>query len=424
MFGQMSSPDHHRPAVAFLGMSTTLHTTPAAAALARARPLLVDVVPAAAISPHLAAGGLCHAGPPIAPQAMCPPMRAALAVVGWLEGLAGSPAEALARIDAGAIALLPNHDAGGVGPMAGAVGGSMPVLVARDEATGTTAWCPLNEGSGKVLRYGADDAEVVARLRWMHDVLGPALRDALERSGPLDLIALQAAALRRGDECHHRTGAGTELLLAELDGALPDDVAGFIAGNHQFFLNVAMVAAKTALRCAEGVEGSALVTAIARNGVEVGIRLSGTGDRWFCGPAALPDPAALHAGYAAGEMNPDLGDSAIVEAFGLGALAIAASPRSAPTVGLDPAEAAAITARLRAIGAGSHPALSWEEDGGSPAQAILGVDARAVVRERILPPVHTGIAHRRPGVGQIGGGITHPPMTAFEAAVATLDGEG
>jgi len=403
-------------------MSTTLHTTTAAAALAAARPLLVDVVPAAQVSAHLAGGGLCHAGPPIAPERMCAPMRAALGVTGWLEGLAGDPADALRRIDAGEIALLPNHDAGGVGPMAGAVGGSMPVMVARDEATGTTAWCPLNEGSGRVLRYGADDEEVVERLRWMRAVLGPALRRALDRSGPLDLVELQAAALLRGDECHHRTGAGTELLHARLAGALPDDAADFVAANDQFFLNVAMVAAKTALRCAEGVDGSPLVTAIARNGVEVGIRLSGTGDRWFSGPAALPDPAALHAGYAAGEMNPDLGDSAIVEAFGLGALAIAASPRSAPTVGLDPAGAGAITARLRAIGAGAHPALTWRGEDGEREHAILGVDARAVVRERVLPPVHTGIAHRRPGVGQIGGGVTHPPMTAFEAAVATLDG--
>lgn len=425
VFGQMSSPPPQRAHIASTAMSTTLHTTAAAAALAAARPLLVDVVPAAEVSAHLADGGLCHAGPPIAPERMCAPMRAALAVTAWLEGLARDPGDALRRLDAGEIPLLPNHDAGGVGPMAGAVGGSMPVLLARDEATGTTGWCPLNEGSGKVLRYGADDAEVVERLRWMRDALGPALRDALHAAGPLDLIALQAAALRRGDECHHRTEAGTELLLGQLADRLPADAARFLAGNGQFFLNAAMVAAKTALRCAEDVQGSALVTAIARNGVEVGIRLSGTGGRWFCGPAALPAPAALRPGYAAEEMNPDLGDSAIVEAFGLGALAIAASPRSAPTVGLDPAKAGAITARLRAIGAGTHPRLSWlEAPDGPPQHAILGVDARSVVRERMLPPVHTGIAHRRPGVGQIGGGVTHPPMAAFEAAVATLDGEG
>lgn len=405
-------------------MSTTLHTTdPAAAALAAARPLLVDVVPAEDVVPHLAAGGVCHAGPPIEPPRMCPPMRAALGVAATIEGLAANPADALRRLDAGEIPLLPNHDCGGVGPMSGAVTGSMPVLLARDEATGLTAWCPLNEGSGKVLRYGADDAEVVARLEWMRDALGPALHDALGRSGPLDLIDMQARALRIGDECHHRTEGGTGLIHDALGGrdALPADVVAFVLGNGQFFLNVAMVAAKLALVCADGVPGSALTTLIARNGVEVGVKLSGTGERWFVGPAALPDPAALYEGYAPEDMNPDLGDSAIVEAFGLGALAIAASPQSAPTVGLDPADAGAITARLRAIGAGEHPALTLATaDGELP--AILGVDARAVLLERMLPPVHTGIAHRRPGVGQIGGGITHPPMAAFEAAVTALDG--
>lgn len=404
-------------------MNTSLHAKPAEAALAAARPLLVDVVPASELVPHLGAGGLCHAGPPIAPQRMCAPMRAALGVAGWMEGLGGSPADALLRLDRGEIPLMTNHDAGGVGPMSGAIGGSMPLLVARDAASDVTAWCPLNEGSGKVLRYGADDDEVVQRLRWMREALGPALQRALARRGPVDLLELQARALRQGDECHHRTGAGTDLLLAILRPELPDDAIAFIAGNHQFFLNAAMVSAKVALLCADEVPGSALVTAIARNGVEVGVRVSGLGSRWFTGPAALPDPAALYEGYAAEEMNPDLGDSAIVEAFGLGALAIAASPRSAPTVGLDPADADAITARLRAIGGGEHPRLSWRDEDGVQEHAILGVDARAVVRERILPPVHTGIAHVRPGVGQIGGGITHPPMAAFEAAVAALDNE-
>jgi hypothetical protein len=396
-------------------------TDPAVAALAAATPLLVDVLPAAEVVPHLAAGGVSHAGPPIDPANMCAPMRAALGVAMTLEGLAGSPAEALRRADAGDVAILPNHDVGGVGPMAGVVTGSMPVLVARDEATGATAWCPLNEGSGKVLRYGADDDEVVQRLRWMRDELGPWLRHALSYTGPIDLVDVQARALLAGDECHHRTGAGTRIVRDVLGPYLPDDVSRFIAGNHQFFLNLAMAAAKLALVCADGVEGSSLTTVIARNGVEVGVKLSGTGGRWFTGPAALPSPAALYPGYALADMNPDLGDSAIVEAYGLGAIAIACSPESAPTVGLDPAEAEAITARLRAIAAGDHPRMTLAT-GAGPLPAILGVDARAVVRTGIAPPVHTGIAHREPGVGQIGGGITHPPMEAFRAAVAALDG--
>jgi hypothetical protein len=387
----------------------------AVAALAAARPLLVDVVPAAAVVPHLATGGACHAGPPIASAAMCGPMRAALGVALAMEGAAGDPAAALARADAGEIALAPNHDCGGVGPMSGVVTGSMPVFVARDVETGATAWCPLNEGSGKVLRYGADDDEVVARLGWMRDVLAPELARALAEHGPLDLFELHAAALALGDECHHRTVAGTGL-IADALAPLAPEVDAFVRGNGQFFLNVAMVFAKLALVCASGVHGSSLVTVVARNGVEVGVQLSGTGDTWFTGPAALPDPAALYEGYAPQDMNPDLGDSAIIEVYGLGALAIAASPLSAPSVGLDPATIPDRMARLRGIAAAAHPALMLPDG-----PAILGVDARAVVREQVVPPIHTGIAHRAPGVGQIGGGVTLPPLPAFIAAVAALD---
>jgi hypothetical protein len=397
-------------------LSTPLYAVDdAVAALAAARPLLVDVVPAAAVVPHLALGGACHAGPPIASPAMCGPMRAALGVALTLDGVADDPSAALALADAGEVPLATNHDCGGVGPMSGVVTGSMPVLVARDGATGATAWCPLNEGSGKVLRYGADDDEVVARLEWMRDVLAPELARALAARGPLDLLELHAEALARGDECHHRTRAGTEL-LADALAPLAADVDAFVRANGQFFLNVAMVFAKLALVCASGVPGSPLVTVVARNGVEVGVKLSGTGDAWFTGPAALPEPSALYDGYAAQDMNPDLGDSAIIEAYGLGALAIGAAPLSAPSVGLDPATIPDRMALLRRIAAAEHPALVLPDG-----PAILGVDARAVVREGVVPPIHTGVAHRAPGVGQIGGGVTLPPLQAFAAAVAALD---
>lgn len=396
-------------------MNAALHTTAdAVTRLAAARPLVVDVVPASEVSPHHAAGGVTHAGPPIEPARMCAPMRAALGSALWLEGVAGTPAEALALVDDGQIPLSTNHDASGVGPMAGVVNPGMPVWVARDEATGKVAWCPLNEGSGAVLRYGADGPEVLERLRWMRDVLAPELRRALD-SSPLDLLDLHVRALARGDEAHHRTEEGTALTLEAL-GIEHPDVRAFIAGNGQFFLNLAMVFAKLALDCAADVPGSPVLTAIARNGVEVGIRVSGLGDRWFVGPAAMPSPAKLFDGYAPADMNPDLGDSAIVETYGLGALAVAASPLAAPSVGLDPAEIGAIDARLRAIAAGESPAIRFP-DGRA---AMLGVDARRVAETRIAPPVHTGIAHRQPGIGQIGGGVTHPPLSAFDAAVEAL----
>jgi hypothetical protein len=397
-------------------MNAALHTeADAVARLAAARPLVVDVVPASEVSPHHAGGGVTHAGPPIEPARMCAPMRAALGSALWLEGAAGTPAEALELVEDGQIRLMTNHDAGGVGPMAGVVNPSMPVWVARDEATGKLAWCPLNEGSGAVLRYGADGPEVLERLKWMRDVLAPELRAALARTGPLDLHALHVRSLALGDEAHHRTEQGTALTLSALNIEKPE-VRAFIEGNGQFFLNLAMVFAKLALDCAADVPGSPVLTAIARNGVDVGIRVSGTGSRWFVGPAALPYPAKLFAGYTPADMNPDLGDSAIVETYGLGALAVAASPVAAASVGLNPVDIDAIDTRLRAIAAGESPDISYP-DGRA---AMLGVDARKVAATRIAPPVHTGIAHKRPGVGQIGGGVTHPPLQAFDAAVEAL----
>src|SRR3954470_8720453 len=170
-------------------MNAALHTeADAVTRLAAARPLVVDVVPASEVSAHHAAGGVTHAGPPIEPERMCAPMRAALGSALWLEGVAGTPAEALRLVGDGEIPLATNHDHGGVGPMAGVVSPGMPVWVARDEASGRVAWCPLNEGSGAVLRYGADGPEVLARLAWMRDVLAPELRRALAQ--PLDLLDL------------------------------------------------------------------------------------------------------------------------------------------------------------------------------------------------------------------------------------------
>lgn len=377
--------------------------------------MVVDVVPASEVSAHHAAGGVTHAGPPIEPERMCAPMRAALGSALWLEGVAETPAAAFALVEAGQIPLTTNHDAGGVGPMAGVVNPGMPVWVARDEATGKVAWCPLNEGSGAVLRYGADGPEVMERLKWMRDVLAPELRAAVDRN-PLDLFDLHVQSIALGDEAHHRTEQGTALTLDAL-GVEHPDVRAFIAGNGQFFLNLAMVFAKLALDCAADVPGSPVLTAIARNGVEVGIRVSGLGDRWFVGPAALPAPAKLFPGYTPADMNPDLGDSAIVETYGLGALAVAASPVSAPSVGLDVHAIDAIDAELRAIAAGESPDIRFP-DGRA---AILGVDARKVAATRLSPPVHTGIAHKQPGIGQIGGGVTHPPLQAFDLAVAALD---
>ncbi|MBO9534403.1 MAG: DUF1116 domain-containing protein [Solirubrobacteraceae bacterium] len=402
-------------------MYTELHTDEAVRRLAAARPMLVDVRPAGEVVPHHAAGGITHGGPPIESARMCPPMRRAIGVALAIEGIAPDPDSALALVDAGEVPYIPNHDVGGVGPMSGVVTASMPLLIARDEATGLEAWCPLNEGSGKVLRYGADGQEVEDRLRWMRDVLGPSLSSALAEGGPVDLLEIQRLAMLEGDECHHRTEAATAIVSEQLKPYVPAEVYEFMVTNGQWFLNMAMVSAKLATVCAAGVDGSPLVTVVARNGVEVGVQLSGTGSQWFVGPAAMPDPANLYPGYSLDDMNPDLGDSAIVEVYGLGALAVAGSPISAPSVGLSVDDIDDIDARLRPIAAGEHAELSFIRRDGTSSPAILGVDGRAVVATGQVPPIHTGIAHKGAGIGQIGGGITLPPFNAFVEAVEALD---
>ena len=295
--------------------------------------------------------------------------------------------------------------------MAGVVNPSMPVWVARDEATGKVAWCPLNEGSGAVLRYGADGPEVLERLKWMRDVLAPGAARGAARAGPLDLYDLHVRSLALGDEAHHRTEQGTALTLEAL-GIEHPEVRAFIAGNGQFFLNLAMVFAKLALDCAADVPGSPVLTAIARNGVEVGIRVSGHRRPLVRRPgrAARPGEAVRRLHARRHEPGPRrLRDRRDVRARRAGRRRLAARrrPRSAST--------RPTSTRSRPSCGRSRPAsrpTSAIPDGRA---AILGIDARKVAATRISPPVHTGIAHRRPGVGQIGGGVTHPPLQAFDA---------
>jgi uncharacterized protein DUF1116 len=395
--------------------------------LLAAEPVLVDVRPAREVLPGLDGRQLLHAGPPIAWERMCGPMRGA--VIGALryERWAASPGEAEALAATGAIGFSPCHHAGAVGPMAGIVSPSMPVWIVENRAHGNRAFATLNEGLGRVLRYGANDDGVLARLRWMEATLGPALGEALRgMGGGLDLRALLAQALAMGDEGHNRNRAGTSLLFRTLarpllvtgrDPARLAEVFDFIAGNDHFFLNLSMAACKAALDAAHGIAGSSLVTAMARNGVEVGIRVSGLGDGWFTGPAAVP-VGLFFPGYGAADANPDIGDSAITETAGLGGFAMAAAPAIVEFVGGRAEDAVRATLEMYEITLAEHahyriPALGFR---GTP----TGIDVRKVAETGILPIINTGIAHRTPGVGQVGAGVVRPPLACFTGAVVAL----
>jgi hypothetical protein len=392
-----------------------------------AEPRLVGIGRAGDLLPDLDRRTFLHAGPPIGWADMSGPLRGAVIGAAVHEGVAADPEEAARLAAAGELRFAPCHERGAVGPMAGVVSASMPMWVVENGAAGNRAFCTLNEGLGKVLRYGAYDSEVLERLGWMRDVLARVLAAALRRlDEPLDLRAMIAQAIQMGDEGHNRNRAGTSLLLrALLPGLLTageptadvEAAARFVSGNDHFFLNLVMAAGKATADTGAGVAGSSIVVAMARNGTEFGVRLAGTGGRWFTGPAGRVDGLYLP-GFGPEDANPDIGDSTITETIGLGGFAMAAAPAVVRFVGGSVEDALAATLAMYEIAwsESAHyqlPALGFR---GSP----LGIDGREVVHTGILPVVNTGIAHREPGVGQVGAGLVEPPMAAFAAAVEAL----
>jgi Protein of unknown function (DUF1116) len=403
----------------------------AVAAMQAAEPRVVGIGRAGDLLPGLDGRTLLHAGPPIDWADMCGPLRGAIIGAAMHEGLAADPADAVRLAERGGLAFGPCHQRGAVGPMAGVVSASMPVWVVENGDRGNRSYCTLNEGLGKVLRYGAYDASVLDRLAWMRAVLARVLGAALARlAEPLDLRALIAQALQMGDEGHNRNRAGTSLLLRALLPALltvaeptADVVAAaeFISGNDHFFLNLAMAAGKATADAAAGTGDSSIVTAMARNGTEFGVRLAGTGDRWFTGPAGVVDGLYLP-GFGPEDANRDIGDSTITETIGIGGMAMAAAPAIVRFVGGSPADAVAATLAMYEItwaesAAYQLPTLGFR---GTP----LGIDCREVVHTGTLPTVNTGIAAREPGVGQVGAGLVEPPMEAFVAATRALADTG
>jgi hypothetical protein len=387
-------------------------------------PVLVDVVPAGEAIAGLGDHHILHAGPPIDWQRMCGPLRGAIMGIAVFEGWAKDLKEGAASAEAGAFRFEPNHHYDAVGPMTGLTTRSQPVLVVENRTFGNRAYCAINEGLGKVMRFGGNDAEVLARLAWLRDTLGPALARAVRETGGVPLKPIIARGLTMGDEMHQRNVACSSLLLRILAPALArtgqsgEEVArclDFIGRNDQFFLNLAMATGKALTDPACGIDGSSLVTAMCRNGTDFGIRVSGTGETWFMAPVEMP-VGLYFPGYTAADANPDMGDSAIVETVGLGAFAMGAAPAVVGFIGAGPASgAAAFTRAMGEITAGSNPewTIPMLDGMGVP----TGIDIRLVVETGIVPAINTGIAHRQPGVGQVGAGVVKAPMACFTQAL-------
>jgi hypothetical protein len=400
----------------------------ALARLTSGQPFAVDCRPAWEAL-NLPERTVLHAGPPLAWPRMCEPLQAAVLCAIRYEGWAANDDAARRLVETGGVRLEPCHHWGAVGPMTGVVTRSMPVFVVENRARGNRAHVTINEGLGRVLRFGANDESVVARLRWLASEAGPLLGAALRESGGLDLRTMMAQALRMGDEMHQRNLAASALFVRALmphaarAGGRHHAVARlaeFLAGNDQFFLNLAMAAAKAMTDPAAGVPGSTLVTTLARNGTEFGIRVSALGERWFTAPVEMP-VGLYFPGFGPSDANPDMGDSAIVETIGLGGLAMAASPAVARFVGAGGvSEALAATAEMREICAGEHPIFRIPalDERGVP----IGIDVRRVVETGVTPLINTGIAGRKAGTGQVGAGVVRAPLGCFTAALEALAG--
>jgi hypothetical protein len=399
----------------------------AAGRMMEARPMLKGLATARDVIPGMKDNLLLHAGPPIEWARMSGPLRGAVIGALLFEGLAKTEAEAAAMAEKGEVEFVPCHEHHTVGPMAGVTSASMKVYVVENVTHGNRAYSNLNEGYGKVLRYGAYSDDVLKRLRWMNEVMGPVLADAIAAASEgLDLRALIAEALHMGDEGHNRNKAGSLLYLKWLsplvarvtpDSVVEGEVLKFVGDNALSVLNPVMAACKAMADAAHNVAGSTLVSAMARNGTDFGIRVSGLGDRWFTAPAEVPQ-GLWFPGFSAADANPDIGDSTITETAGIGGFAMAAAPAIVTFVGSTPKDATNATLEMYEITAAEHkhftiPVLDFR---GTP----TGIDLRKVVEKGVTPRINTGIAHRHAGVGQVGAGLVRPPMKVFEEALVAF----
>ncbi len=393
----------------------------------KGRAVLVGMGIARDVIPGMHDRMILHAGPPIEWERMCGPTRGAVMGALIYEGIAKDEKEAEEIAASGDIEFSPCHDHHTVGPMAGIVSPSMPVFILENKTFGNYAYATQNEGLGKVLRYGGMGPEVYERLKWMETTLYPALTRALDSMPDgIDIKSIIAQALHMGDECHNRNRAATSLFLRAIGPALARTnkdnetlakVIEFIDRNDHFFLNLSMPAGKATLEPAEGVEGSTIVTVMARNGTDFGIRLASMPDRWFTAPAGQVR-GLYFPSFTEEDANPDIGDSTITETAGYGGFAMAAAPAITQFVGGTPDMALAATREMYEITFSEHegftiPILNFR---GTP----LGIDVRKVMETGILPQINTGIAHKNPGVGMVGAGILRAPEKCFRDAFEAL----
>lgn len=370
---------------------------------------------------------IIHAGPPVAWENMCGAMKGAVTGAFVFEGLAKDIADAERLAASGEIEFSPCHEHSTVGSMAGVTSPSMYVHIVENKTYGNVSYTNLSEQLSKILRMGANDESVIERLIWMGDVLGPMLKEAMEIAVEIDLRLLLSQALHMGDECHNRNVAGTTLLIQALTPYLVQtsfstkdkvDVFNFVASSDYFSGPTWMALAKNTMDAAHNVEYSSILTTMARNGYEFGIRVSGLeGNQWFTGPAQVV-VGPLFAGFKPEDSGLDIGDSAITETYGIGGFAMSTAPAIVSLVGGTVNDAINYTKKMGEITTTENPnvtipILNFQ---GIP----TGIDLRKVLETGVLPLIDTAIAHKEPGIGMIGAGVVNPPMECFKKAALAL----
>ncbi len=415
----------------------------------KSRPVWVDIGRARDVIPGMKDNLFLHAGPPITWERMSGPLKGA--IIGGLiyEGKAKDVNEAEELAATGDIEYAPCHHCNAVGPMAGVITPSQMVFIIEDKEWGGHCYSNMNEGYGKVLRYGAYDEEVLNRLRWLDEVYAPVLKEAVDLAGGIDIKTIIAQALHMGDEGHNRNRATTSLFIRSVAPFIVEtewgkktdynaprldlsnvsvyfkdkkasaaaEVLAFMHSNDLTSLNAIMASCKSMALAAHGIENSTLVTTMARNGTDFGIRVSSTGDKWFTAAANVPD-GLYFSGFKSSDANPDIGDSVITETVGIGGFAMAAAPAIVNFIGGKPGDAFEATNEMYEITVSENnnfniPAMDFK---GTP----TGIDVRKVVEKNIVPRINTGIAHKDAGIGQVGAGIVKPPMEMFIDALKEL----
>ena len=390
--------------------------------------VLIDIAEAIDVVPGMNENTILHAGPPISWERMCGPMKGAVIGALIFEDRAKNEEEAVKLIESGIIKFSPCNEHSAVGPMAGVLSPHMPVHVVRDMTHGNVSFCSVNEGLGKVLRYGAYDESVIKRLKWIREEFAPIMKKALALKGDgVDIKSLISQAVHMGDECHNRNKAATSLFFREISSyffLLEEDKKAiarcveFMKGNDHYFLNLSMAACKAATDAAQHVEGSTVVTTMARNGVDFGIRISGLGkETWFTAPADKIK-GLLFPGFTEDDANPDIGDSTITETMGIGGFAMGGSPAIVQFVGGTVSDAIAYSEKMYTITTSENtnfsiPTLDFRG-------SAIGIDVLKVIATGTLPIINTGMAHKVAGIGQVGAGLVSPPMDCFKKALLAL----